>query len=144
MNNQNNSTNYASSTPVDSVTSSEYVQNMPAQEVNSPFISDNSYMTYPPYAVQDDGTSKILGILSVIFSAVGLCCCGIQFSVIGVIMGIVAMIQAKKCMQKSSLGLTGVILGAVSVLLYIIFMIAYFSLIISSISDLGGSFDSLF
>jgi hypothetical protein len=144
MNNQNNYTNYASNSPANPAQNTEYLEKSPYQENGGQYLYNSAYNAYPQTVSQEDGVSKILGILSVIFSSVGLGCCGIQFSLIGLIMGIVAMVQAKKHMQKSNFGLTGVILGAVSIVLYGILMAAYFSLIISSITKLGGSFDNLF
>ena len=142
MNNQNNYTNYASGNPANSAQNTEYLQKSPSPENGGQYLYDPA--VYPQTIIPEEGNSKILGILSVIFSSVGLGCCGIQFSIIGLIIGIVAMVQAKRNMQKSSFGLTGVILGAVSLVLYGIMLIAYFSLIISSLSGLGGSFDNLF
>lgn len=86
---------------------------------------------------QNRGTD-ILGILSVIFSAVGIGCCGFQFAVIGIVTGIIAMVKAKNAMQKSSLGLVGVILGAVSVVMYILLIIAYFTIIAASMSQIDN------
>lgn len=80
--------------------------------------------------------SKILGIISVVFSSVGISCCGIQFGIIGIILGIISLVTAKNVQQKSTTGLVGIILGAVSVLIYIIFIILYFSLIATSMSSL--------
>ena len=113
----------------------------PVPEQKSAYEQQLQYNTPPQYPYMqpvpdlNKGTD-ILGILSVVFSSVGLGCCGIQFSVIGIITGIIAMVKAKHVMQKSSLGLVGVILGAVAIVLYIILIIAYFSIIAASMSEL--------
>ncbi len=143
MNQQNNYTSYSSNYSGDSLQKTEYVQNPPDTMTDGQFNYNASY-SYPPSVNPEEGTGKILGLLSVIFSSVGLACCGIQFSLIGLIVGIVAMVQSKKSMQKSGLGLAGVILGGVSLVLYLVLLIAYFSVIITSLASIGGEFDSLF
>ena len=91
-----------------------------------------------PVYINDN--SKTLGIMSLVFSCVGICCFGLQFSVIGIIFGIISKVQAKKIGQKSSLGLAGIIVGSVSVVLSIIAIIVYFALIASSLFNLSDYF----
>ena len=137
MNNQNNQQDgYASfnANQFDAYSEQKSAYSVPVQQVYQ--YDPMQQPIYPQISVESDNGFKTLGILSVVFSSVGLGCCGIQFSVIGIITGIIAMVKAKHVMQKSSLGLVGVILGAVAIVLYIILIIAYFSIIAASMSEL--------
>ena len=45
------------------------------------------------------------------------------------------MVRAKNLGQKSNYGMTGIILGAIAAVLYIILIIAYFSLFAATLSS---------
>ena len=139
MDNQNSNTGYASSVKSPVEQGNETIQQSPYQVTDTQYVYNypNNYSAaYNQTAVPEDGGTDVFGIMSAVFSSVGLACCSIQFSIIGVIMGIVALVRAKKAMRKSSAGMVGLILGAVSLVLYVLFILAYFSLIVSSISQL--------
>lgn len=120
-----------------------YQQQQPANFAAMQQVSPYPEFQQSPYGqmpVYINDNSKTLGIMSLVFSCVGICCFGLQFSVIGIIFGIISKVQAKKIGQKSSLGLAGIIVGSVSVVLSIIAIIVYFALIASSLFNLSDYF----
>ncbi len=71
------------------------------------------YAPYPPVQVQKE--SNTMGILSIVFSALGIFCCGIPFGITGIILG---ALFAKKN-KKSPLGWIGLGIGILAVILAI-------------------------
>lgn len=136
MNNQNNQQDgYASfnANQSDAYSEQKSAYSVPVQQVYQ--YDPMQQPIYPQIPVESDNGFKTLGILSVVFSSVGIGCCGVQFSIIGIILGIISMVRAKNLGQKSNYGMTGIILGAIAAVLYIILIIAYFSLFAATLSS---------
>lgn len=127
----------------DSLQPDIYQQQQPANFVPMQQVSPYPEFQQFPYGqlpVYVNDNTKTMGIMSLVFSCVGLCCFGLQFSIIGIIFGIISKVQAKKTGQKSSHALAGIIVGGVSVVLAIIVMIVYIALIASSLINLSDYF----
>ena len=108
-NNFNNQNNQQPAGGYDPNQNQQPYQQQPYQQPIQP-----QYAQYVPVQ-QPQQESNTMGVLSIVFSALGIFCCGIPFGITGIILG---SLYAKKN-SKSPLGWIGLGLGILAIILAI-------------------------
>lgn len=100
----------------------------PAYPQAPAYDQQQGYPQAPAYGEPAPSTSypgKTMGIVAFILSLAGLVTSGLA-SVVGLILGIVALVQSKKAGHKNGLALAAIIIGAIIVVLCVVGLVIFF------------------